>query len=106
MLESSSPREEARRRREAGNAHYHRREYAVAIACYDRSVALDPSAHATYTNRAAARMASGDASGALDDADAAPSRATPGGSRAIIDAARAWWRSSDTTRRRARTARD
>ena len=77
-----SPREEARRRREAGNAHYHRREYAVAIACYDRSVALDPSAHATYTNRAAARMASGDASGALDDADAA-SRATPGGSRPL-----------------------
>ena len=74
MLESSSPREEARRRREAGNAHYHRREYAVAIACYDRSVALDPSAHATYTNRAAARMASGDASGALDDADAALAR--------------------------------
>ena len=74
MLESSSPREEARRRREAGNAHYHRREYAVAIACYDRSVALDPSAHATYTNRAAARMASGDAPGALDDADAALAR--------------------------------
>ena len=74
MPEPSSPREEARRHREAGNAHYHRREYAVAIACYDRSVALDPSAHATYTNRAAARLARGDASGALDDADAALAR--------------------------------
>lgn len=56
--------------KERGNALYQRKEYAEAVAMYDRSLALDPAQHAVFTNRASAKHAMRDYEGALADATA------------------------------------
>ena len=54
--------------KERGNAYYQRKEYDAAVECYNRAIDLDPSQHATYTNRAAAHFATQNYEDALSDA--------------------------------------
>ena len=66
---------EAERCKRRGNAAYGRREWELAESHYSAGLAAPPAPHPTTAalrcNRAAARLALGDAQGALDDCDAA-----------------------------------
>ncbi len=51
---------EALEAKERGNAHYKKREFDEAIACYDEAIALDPTNMAYLNNKAAVHLERGD----------------------------------------------
>lgn len=55
---------------ELGNLLQEQGDHAEAIRCYSEALARDPKLTAARSNRASARLKSGDAVGALEDADA------------------------------------
>lgn len=57
--------------KEQGNAHYKSKKFAEAIEAYSKALELDPSDVTLLTNRAAAKLESGDAAGTVEDCDAA-----------------------------------
>ena len=57
--------------KEGGNAFYKAKKFPEAIAAYSKAAELDPSDMTFLTNRAAAKLESGDAPGAVKDCDAA-----------------------------------
>ena len=52
-----------------GNAALSSQDYAEAIECYTKAIELDPTNHVFFSNRSAAKLSSGDAEGALADAE-------------------------------------
>ncbi len=61
----------AQRAKEAGNAAYKARDFATAIDHYTKAIELDPDTVSFLTNRAAARLESGDAEGCIADCETA-----------------------------------
>ena len=66
---ASTPNEEAEAEKAKGNAAYRAKDYAAAIACYTRAVALDRKNHIYFSNRSAAYLGKGDFAAALKDAE-------------------------------------
>ena len=60
---------EARRLKDEGNAHTLKGEHAEALALYTKAIELDATQKTFFSNRCAARLALGDAAGALSDAN-------------------------------------
>ena len=52
-----------------GNAALSSQDYAEAIECYTKAIELDSTNHVFFSNRSAAKLSSGDAEGALADAE-------------------------------------
>lgn len=69
--EECAAREQAASLKEQGNAHYKAKRFADAIEAYTKASELDSSDITLLTNRAAAKLESGDAAGAAADCDAA-----------------------------------
>ncbi len=63
--------EEAKEERVRGNERVAAHDYEDAVRCYERSIKLDPSEAATYSNRALAYLRLGSCQNAVNDADAA-----------------------------------
>lgn len=57
----------AMRAKDKGNVEYKNRNFDAAIASYTEAIELDPSNMSFLTNRAAARLESGDLEGCIDD---------------------------------------
>ena len=52
-----------------GNAALSSKDFGEAIECYTKAIELDPTGHVFWSNRSAAKLSSGDAAGALADAE-------------------------------------
>lgn len=57
----------AMRSKDSGNVAYKKRDFDTAIANYSKAIELDPDNVSFLTNRAAARLESGDTQGCIDD---------------------------------------
>ncbi len=56
---------DALKAKERGNAHYKKKEFDEAIACYDEAIVLDPTNMAYLNNKAAAHLERGDTDGCI-----------------------------------------
>lgn len=66
-VEPKKPAEQALAEKERGTFAYKRRDFPTAIEAYTSAIKLDPDNMSFFTNRAAARLESGDIDGCIED---------------------------------------
>lgn len=64
---AATPAEKALAEKERGTAAYKRRDFPAAIEAYTNALELDPDNMSFFTNRAAAKLESGDVDGCIED---------------------------------------
>lgn len=65
--EPQDPAQRALMEKERGTNAYKKRDFSTAISAYTSALELDPDNMSLYTNRAAAKLESGDSDGCIDD---------------------------------------